>query len=82
MADVDAVSAVELFGAHLTRAPTREFAQILFDCTAKLYVDIDALFNEQYAKWTITDKANSVLKEASFDAFNAEETARAEAIKK
>ena len=41
MADVDAVSAVELFGAHLTGAATREFAQILFDCAAKLYVDID-----------------------------------------
>ena len=43
MADVDAVSAVELFGSHLTRAATYEFMQILFDCAAKLYVDIDPL---------------------------------------
>lgn len=82
MADVDAVSAVELFGAHLTGAATREFAQILFDCAAKLYVDIEASFNERYAKWTITDKANSILRGAAFDALNAEETTRAEAIKK
>ena len=51
MADVDAVSTVELFGAHLTGAPTCEFRKILFDCTAKLYVDIDTSFNEeQYVK--------------------------------
>jgi len=42
MADVDAVSAVELFGAHLTGAATREYSQILFDCAEKLYVDIHA----------------------------------------
>ena len=83
MANVDAVSAVELFGAHLTGAATCEFAQILFDwCAAKLYVDIDASFNERYAKWTITDKANSILRGSAFDALNAEETTRAEAIKK
>ena len=76
MADVDAVSAVELFGAHLTGAATREFAQILYDCAAKLYVDIDASFNERYAKWTITDKANSILRGSAFDALNAEETTR------
>ena len=58
----------------MTRAATCEFAQILFDCAAKLYVDIDALFNEQYAKMTITDKANSLLKGAAFDALNAEQT--------
>ena len=46
MVDVDAVSAVELFGAHLTGAATREFTQILFDCAAKLYMDIEASFNE------------------------------------
>jgi hypothetical protein len=40
MADVDAVSAVELFGAHLTGAATREYSQILFDCAEKLYVDM------------------------------------------
>ena len=39
MADVDTVSTVELFGAHLTGAAAREFVQILFDCIAKLYVD-------------------------------------------
>ena len=45
-------------------------------------MDIDASFNERYAKWTITDKANSILKGAAFDALTAEETTRAEAIKK
>ena len=46
MADVDTVSAVELFGAHLTGTTTCEYSQILFDWAEKLYVDIDALFNE------------------------------------
>ena len=73
---------MELFGAHLTGAVTREFKQILFDCAAKLYVDIDASFNEQYTKWTIMDKANSILKGFAFDALNAEETTCIEAIKK
>ena len=82
LADVDTVFAVELFGAHLTGAATCEFAQILFDCAAKLYVDIEASFNERYTRWTITDKANSILRGAAFDALNAEETTRAEAIKK
>ena len=59
-----------------------EFVQILFDCAAKLYMDINVLFNEQYAKWTITDKANSMLRGASFDALAAEETTRAKAITK
>lgn len=59
MADVDAVSAVELFGAHLTGAATREFVQILFDCAGEFYVAIDESFNERYAKLTITDKAQT-----------------------
>ena len=71
MADVDAVSAVELFGAHLTGAATRECVQILHDCAEKLYADIDDSFNERFAKWTIKDKANSIVTGAAFDAFNA-----------
>ena len=67
MADVEAVSAVELFGAHLTGAVTREYSQILFDCAEKLFVAIDASFNERFAKWTIMDKSNSLLKGAAFD---------------
>ena len=63
MANVDAVSAVELFEAHLTGPATREYAQILYDYAAKLYLDIDALFNKRFAKWTITGNAKSVLKE-------------------
>ena len=83
MANVDAVSAVEVFRGHLTKAATQEYVQILFDCgAAKHFVDINALFNERYAKWTITDKANSILRGASFDAWNAEETMRAEVIRK
>ena len=77
MADVDAVSAVELFGAHLTGAATREYSQILFDCAEKLYVDMDAAFNERYAKWTIADKANSMLKGDAYDALSASEQTRA-----
>jgi hypothetical protein len=70
MADVDAVSAMELFGAHLTGAATREYSQILFDCAEKLYVDIHASFNERYAKWTITDKANAKSKLYGMRALN------------
>ena len=83
MANVDAVSTVELFGAHLTGSVTRKYAQILHDCDEKLYVDIDASFNKRFAKSTIKDnKVNSVVTGAAFDALNADETARAEAIKK
>ena len=63
MADVDAVSAVELFGAHLTGAATHEFAQILFDscCAAKLYVDIDALFNDRPSQTKPTPYSKDLL---------------------
>ena len=67
MANSDAISAVELFGAHLTGAATQEYAQILHDDAEKLYVDIDALFNKRFAKWTIKDKANSIVTGAVLD---------------
>ena len=49
IANVDAVSAVELFGAHLTGAATHEFVQILFDCTMEKLFEYDfrLVFYEQ-----------------------------------
>ena len=59
------------------------YSQISFDYTEKeLYVDIDATFNERFAKWTITDKSNSLLKGTAYDQLTSTEQARSEAIKK
>ena len=43
---------------------------------------IDATFNERFAKWTITDKSNSLLKGTAYDQLTSTEQVRSEAIKK
>ena len=59
MTDVDAVTAVELFEAHLTGQATREFAEILRDSAEWLIMVINHSFNQRLCEWGTAEKNDS-----------------------
>jgi hypothetical protein len=64
MVDVDAITAVELFSAHLTGTATKEFEQINHEAAHDLYVTINKDYNSKgFSSFTEADKVNSELTE-------------------
>ena len=60
----DAISAVELFQAHLTGTATKEFEQIAFDVTQELYSKYISLeYNRGLSIYDAEDKINSAMTE-------------------
>ena len=68
MIDVDPITGVELFEAHLTGAAAKEFQQIVYKVTEKLYDSyIDVEFNMRICRFTDVDKTNAELSQEQRD---------------
>ena len=69
MIDVDPITGVELFEAHLTGAAAKEFQQIVYKVAEKLwehYIDVE--FNMRICKFTSVEKTYAALSQAQRDA--------------
>ena len=69
MIDVDPITGVELFEAHLTGAAAKEFQQIVYKVAEKLYESyIDVEFNMRICIFTDVEKTNANLTQVQRDA--------------
>ena len=64
MTDVDGISAVELFQAHLTGIACREFENICYDVAQDLWSTIESNHNARLSTWGPTEETNSKLTDA------------------
>ena len=68
MIDVDPITGVELFEAHLTGSAAKEFQQIVYTVSDKLYESyIDVEFNMRICSFTSVEKTSADLTQAQRD---------------
>ena len=81
--DVDPISAVELFQAHLTGIALKEFQEITFQSSWKLYNSyISVNHNERIAQWGEAERTNSAKIASEFSQLSDLEQVRALETKK
>ena len=74
MIDVDPITGVELFEAHLTGAAAKEFQQIVYKVSEKLYDSyIDVEFNMRICTFTSIERTSADLSQSQRDALADED---------
>ena len=81
--DVDPITAVELFEAHLTGSAAKEFQQIAYKVSDKLYESyIDVEFNMRIASFRAPEKSNAELTQEQRDALPDDQRIKANELAK
>jgi len=80
MTDVDGISTVELFQAHLTGIACREFENICYDAAQSLWTIIDASHNSRISTWGSKEETNSKLTDAQKAALPRQDMVRAKEL--